>query len=568
MTVMSKLQNLDLEEVIQRLLNLLTNEPGQDAAQLGAQLSLHKSILNPILYNNSLFVRSNDSKPKWYLTEHSDQIPAAAPVSAAIAGDGPALPKERDDDPFSEDKVDPEALARFCKVATSPRVPYVEPARDENNPLGLYEWQREALESWHQYRDRGIIDAVTGAGKTLLAVAAILEQVHEGGKSVVLVPTIALLHQWADILSAAIPEARIGLVGDGRDDVLERHDILVAVIASARNRAFKLTGTSGLLVVDECHRSASEKNQEALDDRFAKRLGLSATHERMDNAHETVLLPYFKRVAFALSYKRAIADGVITNVRVAFVGVEFSEEEMARFRQMTLQLTSLRRKLTNELGCRPQPFSAFLDDVVRLASGGGKMHEGIVANRWLTLWREKRELLAETPAKQAALSAMTDAMNDASRTLLFTQSIVSANTIRDILADKGVAIGVHHSEIPTGDRKRIMADFGEGTVRVLASVQTLEEGIDVPDADLAVIVAASKQRRQMIQRMGRVMRRKADGRDARFIILYVKNTDEDPRFGAHELFVEELLDVAREANLFELGEGNDDLRSFLNPQRV
>lgn len=113
-----------------------------------------------------------------------------------------------------------------------------------------------------------------------------------------------------------------------------------------------------------------------------------------------------------------------------------------------------------------------------------------------------------------------------------------------------------------------MADFGEGKVQVLASVQTLEEGIDVPDADLAVIVAASKQRRQMIQQMGRVMRRRADGRDARFIILYVKNTDEDPRFGAHDLFVEELLDVAREASLFELGSGDDDLRSFLDPRRT
>jgi RNA polymerase primary sigma factor len=559
-------ENLDRDEIVRRMLEILTNEPGQDATRLGAQLGLHKSVVNPILYNDSLFARSGDAKPQWYLAEHADQIAVSVPVPATADGESVAV-KEKYDDPYAEDKIDLEALARFRKVATVPRVPYIAPSPDKQNPLDLYEWQREALESWHLYRDRGVIDAVTGAGKTLLAIAAILEQVHGGGKTVVVVPTIALLHQWADVLSVSIPEARLGLVGDGHDDLLEHHDILVAVIASARNRAFKLAGASGLLVVDECHRSASEKNQEALDARFEKRLGLSATHERMDNAHETVLLPYFRRVAYTLNYRRAIDDGVITNVRVAFVGVDFSEEEMVKFRQITRELITLRRKLIKDHGCRAQPFSAFLDDVVRLASGGGKMREGIVANRWLTLWREKRELLAETPAKQAALSSMTGAMSDASRTLLFTQSILSADTIRDTLTERGVAIEVHHSGISSDDRERTMADFEDGKVRVLASVQTLEEGIDVPDADLAVIVAASKQRRQMIQRMGRVMRRKADGRDARFIILYVKNTDEDPRFGAHELFVEELLDVAREINLFEL-ESDDDLRSFLDPRRT
>ena len=60
---------------------------------------------------------------------------------------------------------------------------------------------------------------------------------------------------------------------------------------------------------------------------------------------------------------------------------------------------------------------------------------------------------------------------------------------------------------------------------------------------------------------------KAPARDARFIILYVKNTDEDPRFGAHETFVTELLDVARESKLFEITYGADELRPFMNAGR-
>jgi len=112
-----------------------------------------------------------------------------------------------------------------------------------------------------------------------------------------------------------------------------------------------------------------------------------------------------------------------------------------------------------------------------------------------------------------------------------------------------------------------MSDFESGAISVLATVQTLEEGVDVPEADLAIIVASSKQRRQMIQRMGRIMRRKADGRDARFVIMYVEGTDEDPREGAHEAFVGELVAVARESTVVSVDEAAG-LKEFLRPDRM
>ena len=208
----------------------------------------------------------------------------------------------------------------------------------------------------------------------------------------------------------------------------------------------------------------------------------------------------------------------------------------------------------------------FLDDVLRLTRSG-PAKASMSANKWLTLWREKKEMLAETPAKMNAVSSLASTFRDADRTLLFTQSILSANTLASSLTDMGISASAHHSDLSTDERDVIMSSFAAGSTTVLASVQTLEEGVDVPDADLAVIVASSKQRRQMIQRMGRVMRRKADGRDARFIILFVKNTDEDPRLGAHELFVEELLAVARESSIFETSQASE-VRAFLDPRRL
>lgn len=573
------LESASRTDIASALEGLLLNEPGQFAPALAAALKLAKGTINPILYGDARFIRSDETKPRWYLASQSDLAPSIAtttsvmdsgtvsgsPRTAATPQPGASTNVTDEDDPAGTE-ITPEMLARFIKTDPAPRRPWTPPAASDENPHGLYDWQRDALERWRDHHFRGIIDAVTGSGKTRLAVAAIDEHARDGGRTVVLVPTIVLLHQWVDVLRQSLPTLSIGRVGDGFDDPLERFDVIVAVIASARTRAFLLKGASGLLVVDECHRSASEKNQDALDDRFTKRLGLSATHERMDGAHETVLLPYFEKVVFTIGYRRAIDDGVITNVRAAFVGVDFTLEERELYQKYILELRSLKRTLVREFGCPSGPFSMFLDTVIRLASGGGGMKAGIAANRWLSKWREKRELLAETVAKQTAVASLIPAMRDADRTLLFTQSIASANAIDDLLIEHGVAARPHHSDLSSDERDDILTAFAKGEISVLSSVQTLEEGVDVPDADLAVIIASSKQRRQMIQRMGRVMRRKNDGRDARFIILFVKDTEEDPRRGAQEAFVDELLDVARESNVFEL-EDAEALRTFLDPGR-
>ena len=82
----------------------------------------------------------------------------------------------------------------------------------------------------------------------------------------------------------------------------------------------------------------------------------------------------------------------------------------------------------------------------------------------------------------------------------------------------------------------------------------LDEGLDLPAADLGIILAASQSRRQMIQRMGRVLRRKPDGRFARFVIAYVIGTSEDPANGAHEAFLDKITDVADDVVNFRIAD--------------
>jgi superfamily II DNA or RNA helicase len=105
--------------------------------------------------------------------------------------------------------------------------------------------------------------------------------------------------------------------------------------------------------------------------------------------------------------------------------------------------------------------------------------------------------------------------------------------------------------------------FGSGHLQVVVAPKVLDEGVDVPEADLAVIVAASKTRRQMIQRMGRVLRVKQDGRLARFALLYVEGTSEDPDLGAHAEFVDEITDVADKVDTFNSSAPTSRISTFL-----
>lgn len=83
---------------------------------------------------------------------------------------------------------------------------------------------------------------------------------------------------------------------------------------------------------------------------------------------------------------------------------------------------------------------------------------------------------------------------------------------------------------------------------------------------MAIILAAGQQRRQMVQRMGRILRRKADGRVARFAIAYVKGTNEDPSRGAHEVLLSEVLDVADKIECFSVRADGDKVRAYLSPR--
>ena len=434
----------------------------------------------------------------------------------------------------------------------------------ESSEHALYPWQRHALREWRQHEHRGIVEAVTGAGKTRLGIEAIAERLAGGGKCVIVVPGRYLLHQWSAVIRAALPNVNLGLLGDERRDDFRRVQVLVATVNLARSTRFGLCGVPGLLVADECHRYGSDVNRIALVSEFDWRLGLSATHERADGSHLSVVEPYFGGVVFRYSYAEAIAEGVVARFRVALIGVAFSDDERERYDYLSKKLSRARTQLLTIYKVPAEPFGVFMN-VLNELSVHGNQRESIAAGRYLAAFNQRRALLAETETKIAALVRLEHAITAASRVIVFTQTVTATRRVYDELVDLGVDAGCLHSQMDAAERKDVLNRFRQGHLHVIVAPQLLDEGLDIPDADFGIIVAASRQRRQMIQRMGRCLRPKKNGGNARFAILFVQGTSEDPRQGAHEAFLNEVTGPADAVREFDLYDTGAEICEFLTP---
>lgn len=432
-------------------------------------------------------------------------------------------------------------------------------------PLSLYAWQAEALAAWVQRGRRGVVEAVTGTGKTMVGVAAVLDRLGTRGQALVLVPTKELQRQWTGVLRELLPRGTlVGELGDGGTGSLTTHDVLVAIVNTLRSADARPIRPHGLLVADECHRYASALNRLALDPRFDRRLGLSATYARDDDGHLTWLDPYFGGSCYQLGYRRAIGDGVAARVAVALVGVRFEPWERADYEELTEVMRVAAVRLTERYGVPREPYSAFMREVNALADGARDQAPASLARRYRSAVTQRRRLLAEATGKADTLQTLAPAIRAADRTIVFTQSIAASEEVARRLAGRGIQAGVIHSGLPAKLRRDVLHRFASGAIPAVSAPRVLDEGVDVPAADLAVIVGASRSRRQMVQRMGRVLRRKSDGRLARLAVLFVEGTVEDPAAGAHEGFLGEVTQVADAVRRFPADMPAADVVRFLS----
>ncbi len=415
----------------------------------------------------------------------------------------------------------------------------------------LYRWQLDALVAWLQCGRRGVIEAVTGSGKTDVAIAATADALRRGCFVLIVVPSRVLMEQWYGRLTDALPDARIGRLGDSGRDEPTGCDVLVATRHStAAHRPLPPEGMAGLLIADECHGFGGGVLRRALLPAYAERLGLTATLERSDDAVADLLLPFFGGICYRYGFEEAIADGVCARPRVAFVGVALSVEERAEYVATEAQLVSARSHLRQVRGMPTEPFGAFLAAVGHLAEHDAGA-DGRAARDYLDAFAKRRQIVAQSSGKYELLGRFAPAIRQAEGALLFTETVRAANHAINRL-DPLVSIELITGATARRFRKDILEDLRHRRLDAVAAPRVLDEGIDVPDANLGIVMSASRTRRQMIQRMGRILRRKRAGVGARFVIMFAKDTLEDPsmRF-ERDGFLDEIERIAEAAGTFD-----------------
>lgn len=433
-------------------------------------------------------------------------------------------------------------LCRRCRIRQqrSERPP-VEARRSWAVGAPLREWQVEAIDSWWRHGQRGVIAAATGTGKTIAACAAI-ERLHEAHgdrlRVAVVVPTIVLAKQWARELRETLhldPRRISQMHSDAQTDPDKSRPVLVAVLNSARNglqpilTAWAKEGAHTLLIVDECHRAGAPANAKIFKSPFQSALGLSATPERPDRGDEEYIYPALGNQVYTYSLRRALDDGVLAPLTSLNLYVDFTATEQERWDDSTRLLAESLARLRSDYPTIDFTTQKAFTTIGQLADEGDRTAQRVVASI-----SDRRSLLSECSARRRCVEEIFTWMLDSNpKALVFHETISSATASHQRLRQLGITAVIDHSALPSAERAQSTDAFRRTATRVMVAVRSLDEGVDVPEADVAVIVAGSRTRRQRIQRIGRVVRRQA-GKSAIVISILTRGTPEESITGAQD----------------------------------
>ena len=365
----------------------------------------------------------------------------------------------------------------------------------------LRAWQIDAQRAWELAGHRGIVSVVTGGGKTVFALACV-ERIKPLA-TLVVVPTTALLEQWweevANYFGLELDEVNI-VTGTLR---FKLGAVNIAVLNTAAKLPGRLTERGCFLVVDECHKAASERFRRVLQVPASATLGLSATPERQyDNGLEEVLVPALGPVIYSYDYGDALRDGVIVPFEMRNVVFDLESERQVEYDKLTKAIA----KSIHHHGAEDEKTIALL---------------------------LKRSRVLNLSMNRIRLTLKLVVAHRGKRTLVFHEDIQACDLIHSVLAEHGVPSGVYHSAMKSKERAAMLRDFRRGVIDVLVTCRALDEGFNVPETELGVIAASTATRRQRIQRLGRIVR-PAEGKASAVVYTLVATGPEIERLKQEE----------------------------------
>ncbi len=364
----------------------------------------------------------------------------------------------------------------------------------------LFTHQIEALDQWNQNNKIGTICLPTGSGKTLIAVLAI-EQTKR--PTMICVPTIDLMQQWYHTLTEYF-ENPIGLIGGGYH---EPAHLTVVTYDSARLYAESLGNRYGFLICDESHHLPSEYNQVIADAMIAPyRLGLTATPERQDGK-ESILYELIGPIVYRGEITE-MSGSVLADYEVVSLEVSMTNDDEERYKlSRNLYLSFLKKHRIYFQ--KPSDWNYF----IRIAA---RSTEGRAAFK---AYLEQKQLAQASATK---IHAVWDLIckHRGDRILIFTQDNKMAYHIGKTFL---LPVITHHTK--TKERKKFLDYFRNGTFCCLVTSKVLNEGVDVPDANIGIVVSGSGSVREHVQRLGRILRNRPQKKAVLYEIIS-KNTAE------------------------------------------
>jgi superfamily II DNA or RNA helicase len=361
-------------------------------------------------------------------------------------------------------------------------------------------FQSEALDALKRAKGRGIVVLPTGAGKSHVAIMAIDKWRRS---TLVVAPTLDLVRQWYDLLRTSFG-VEVGVVGGGEYTL---HPLTVTTYDSAYLHMENLGSRFGFIVFDECHHLPAEAYSMAAQQSLAPfRLGLTATLERADG-REAVLSSLIGPVV----YRKEI--------------VELSGEYLSDYDTecVTLKLSASERL---EYDAERAIYIGFLrSQGIRMGSPQGWMEfvqrssRGVAGRRAMQAYRRQRELALAAPGKLEYLELLLQ-VHRHDLTLVFTQDNATAYEISRRFLVPAIT---HQTKV--SERSEILDRFRTGEYGVVVTSKVLNEGVDVPEANVAVIISGSGSVREHVQRLGRILRHR-EGKRARLYELVSANTTE------------------------------------------
>jgi superfamily II DNA or RNA helicase len=386
-------------------------------------------------------------------------------------------------------------------------------------PFELKKDQRDAVDEWINKKGKGSIIYSTGTGKTEIAfecarkMASLIRKQNPlmVFKILFLVPRIVLIEQNINrLIKYGIKKEKIGVYYGEKKDIKE---ITFSTYQSIIKN-FDLLRQSDMIILDEMHMVSETAKKlskifDVLYDNYDKLiLGLTATIDENDPRYSKImkLIPPVKKYMI----KEAVNDGRLSEPHVLLKPVKMNLEERRIYEQTTSTIKDISFKLK---ASNPLIVSMLLK------TGGQRAR---LAKLWFSSVHKRKKLLNQTNSKLNE-SVNIVKSHPKEKIMIFSETIESINNISEILKKNKIPSEVIHNKIKTKQRQDILDAWGKNYF-VLLSVHTLEIGFDIPSVSIAIIVSNTKNVHQLVQRIGRVIRKTDEKSQSLIYVVYVDDT--------------------------------------------